>query len=120
MGLLDKLFGKTKNQIDQTEIEHAVIIHFNYEMDEMDALYELRDKLEQIIEANQLGEYDGHEISTTFSDGFLYMYGPNAELLFNAIKETLEETRFMQGAEVTLRFGPPEKGVEQQSITIGA
>lgn len=120
MGLLDKLFGKKKPEIEQTKIEHAVIIHFNYGIDGMDALYGLRDKLERVIEENQLGEYDGHEISTTFSDGFLYMYGPNAEVLFNGIKETLEETHFMHGAEATLRFGPPEKGVEQKTVTIGA
>lgn len=82
-------------------------------------LYRLRDQLESVIEKNQLGEYDGHELATDYSDGFLYMYGPNAETLFKGIKETLEKTNFMKGAIAKLRFGPPEDGVKQISVEIG-
>ena len=111
MGILEKLFGKNKT-------EHAVIIHFNYGIDEMDKLYELSDKLERFIRKNNLGEFDGHEIAMDCSDGFLYMYGPNAETLFKGIKPILEITDFMKGAKAKLRFGPPGDGVKEISVEI--
>ncbi len=121
MGFLDKFFGDKKNPVSKSteqEIEHAVIIHFNYGIEGMEKIYELRDKLDSIIEKNNLGEYDGHEIATDFSDGFIYMYGPNAESLFKGIKSTLEKTDFLNGAKAKLRFGPPEDGVKEITIEI--
>ncbi len=121
MGFLDKIFGSKKNETvnNHTEVEHAVIVQFDYGIEGMEELYNLRDKLESIIEENQLGEYDGHEMATNYSDGFLYMYGPNAETLFNGIKDTLEQTDFMKGAKAKLRFGPPEDGVKEITVEIG-
>ena len=121
MGFLDKLFGLNKNESvnNQTEVEHAVIVQFDYGIEGMEELYKLSDRLESIIEENQLGEYDGHEMATDYSDGFLYMYGPNAETLFNGIKDTLEQTDFMKGAKAKLRFGPPEDGVKEITVVIG-
>ena len=52
------------------------------------------------------------------SDGYLYMYGPNAETLFKAIKPTLEDSNFMKGAQVYLRFGPLEKGTKDIEVEI--
>ena len=116
MKFLHKLLGKTpKKEI----VEHAVIIHFQYGKGKMDDLYKLRDKIEQQINSKGLGEYDGHEIATDLSDGFFYMYGPNAEQLFAGIKLILEETDFMKGAKAKLRFGPPEDGVKEITIEIG-
>ncbi len=121
MGFLDKIFGSKKDLISKSteqEVEHAVIIHFNYGIEGMEKIYELRDKLKNIIEKNNLGEYDGHEIATDYSDGFLYMYGPNAETLFNGIKPTLEKTDFLNGAKAKLRFGPPEDGIKEITVEI--
>lgn len=121
MGFLNKIFGSKNSESvnNHTEVEHAVIVQFDYGIEGMKELYNLRDKLESIIEENQLGEYDGHEMATDYSDGFLYMYGPNAETLFNGIKNTLEQTDFMKGAKAKLRFGPPEDGVKEITIEIG-
>lgn len=103
---------------NQSVPEHAVIIHFNYGIEGLAPLHQLENKLEQVIKDNQAGEYDGHEIATDYSDGFLYMYGPSAETLFNAVKPTLEGTEFMKGAKATLRFGPPEDGVKELDVEI--
>lgn len=98
--------------------EHSVIIHFNYGIEGLDSLFNLEDKLEKAIEENNAGEYDGHEIATDYSDGFLYMYGPNAETLFKAVKPILEATEFMRGAKATLRFGPLDKEVSEIEVEI--
>lgn len=123
MGLFDKIFGKkvtpmpTQQTIPNKEPEHAVIIRFNYGVEELDDLHRLEDKLRNIID-NNVGEYDGHEIATDYSDGVLYMYGPNAEDLFKTIKPILDGTSFMKGAIVKLRFGPPADGVKEIEIEL--
>ncbi|MDZ4793194.1 MAG: hypothetical protein SGI83_02860 [Bacteroidota bacterium] len=121
MGLFDKLFGKNdieKSAISGPEPEHAVIIQFNYGIEGLEELHKLEEKLENIIVANKVGEYDGHEIATDYSDGILYMYGPNAEILFKAIKSTLDETAFLKGAIAKLRFGPPADGVKEIEVEL--
>ena len=112
MGLLDKLFGK------KAEPEHAVIAHFNYNKDDLQPLHDLEDRLEKEIEKRKIGIYDGHEVATDYSDGFIYMYGPNAEVLFKGVKDILESTDFMIGSTIKLRFGPPEDGVKEIEIKI--
>lgn len=117
MDFFDDLFGKRMtNAVDG--FDHAVIIHFTYGMEDLDPLFTLEETLEQVITANDLGRHDGHEIAMDNSDGFLYMYGRNAETLFKGIQKTLRAVQFMQGASVLLRFGPPDKGVKEIEFSI--
>ena len=123
MSLLSKLFKinsigrKTEITLNQ-EPEHAVIIYFDYGIEELEPIHQLGDELEIIISENNVGEYDGHEIAMDYSDGSLYMYGPNAENLYKSIKSTLEETEFLKGAVAKLRFGPSEDGVKEIEVKI--
>jgi len=96
-----------------------VIIHFQYGKEDLDPLHHLERQLEDILTDKTVGDYDGHEIATDYSDGFLYLYGDNAEQLFKKIRETLESTDFMMGARVKLRFGPPQDGVKEIELIIG-
>ena len=118
MGLFDKLLGKTKTDSAQQEPEQAVIVRFRYGINGLEPLHRLEKELEEKIEDEGVGEYDGHEIATDYSDGFLYMYGSNAENLFKTIQPTLEKTDFMKGAIAKLRFGPPEDGVKEIKVKI--
>ena len=103
------------NQLPQ---EHAVIVQFNYGIEGLGSLFKLEDELEKVILEKKVGEYDGHEIAVDYSDGSLYMYGPNAETLFKAVKPTLEACKFMKGAKATIRFGPPLDGVKEIEVEI--
>jgi hypothetical protein len=111
MELPHEIFGQPSNA-KRAYLQHAVIVHFIYYKDELDPLYELERKLEQVINEQGVGLYDGHEIAVDDSDGFLYMYGPSAENLFRAIKPTLEETDFTRGAVANLRFGAGPEAME--------
>jgi predicted transcriptional regulator len=97
---------------------HSVIVHFTYYKDDLDPLHELETKLEKVIMEAKVGDYDGHEIALDMSDGFLYMYGPNAGDLFKAVKQTLEQTDFTRGAVATLRFGGPDSGASEIEIEV--
>ncbi|MBO9203379.1 MULTISPECIES: hypothetical protein [Niastella] len=98
--------------------EHAVVVRFKYGIDDLDALFELEDVLEKVITEKEVGEYDGHEIAMDYSDGTLYMYGPNADNLFKTVQPVLKEIEFMRGAKATLRFGRPEVGVKEITIEV--
>jgi hypothetical protein len=102
----------------QLNQEHSVIVHFQYGIEGLDSLYKLEDDLEAVILEMRVGEYDGHEIAMDNSDGYLYMYGTNAEKLFKAVRPTLEACEFMKGAKAILRFGPPENSTKKIEFEI--
>lgn len=102
----DYIFQDSNDAPTRLGQEHSVIVHFYYGMEELDPLHELDMALDAKIEAEGVGKYDYHEIAMDGTDGFLFMYGPNADLLFKTALPILERTHFMRGAVATLRFGP--------------
>jgi hypothetical protein len=98
--------------------EHAIIIHFTYGSTDLSRLFTLEDQLEHAITQAGTGELDGHEIAVDGSDGYLYMYGPDADRLFETIKPILKSTSFMLGAEVTKRYGPPNAESKESFVVI--
>jgi hypothetical protein len=119
MEILNTLFGNGSNS-NPEQPEHAVIIYFQYWKEDLEPLYELALRLEGALSDKDVAVYDGHEIAMDNSHGFLYLYGPNAEHLFKEVKGVLESTDFMIGALANLRFGPPENGISEIEVTIGA
>ena len=81
-------------------------MHFSYGSTNLQHMYALEDQLRHAISDASVGEYDGHEIAVDGSDGFFYMYGRDAEVLYRVIGPILAESSFMRGATVTLWFGP--------------
>lgn len=105
---LKKLLSKLdiSSSDDDTEVfEHAVLVYFDYNLESSDPFYKLVDELIHYFHDNHLGEYDGHEMAMDNSDGSLYMYGNNAQDLFNGVEPILRKTDFLKGAVVVLRFG---------------
>ena len=100
--------------------EHAVIVRFQYPFSDLSELQELEDELIDAIDSAGVGEFDGNEVATNTGDARLYMYGIDADRLFEAVKPVLESSSFMRGAIVTKRYGPPDPGVEEVQITIGS
>ena len=96
----------------------AVIIYFNYGLEEDEPFYDLSARLRMLVDESGLGEYDGHEMAMDNSDGSFYMYGPDAKKLFELVKETIERISFMAGANVILRLGPPETGAKEISFNL--
>lgn len=115
MGILGKLFG-AKPEIAKTP-EHAVIVAFAYGgSTDLTPLFALERQLEAAIAAAHAGEYDGNEVAVDGSDGTLYMYGPDADRLFAAIKPALEACAFMKGAVAKLRYGPPAADTREREV----
>ena len=118
MGILARLVG-TKPESTEKPPEHAVIVAFAYiGSTDLEPLFALERQLESDITAAKAGEYDGNEIAVDGSDGTLYMYGPDADKLFAAIRPTLQACSFMKGARVKLRYGPPADGVPERDVQL--
>jgi hypothetical protein len=117
MGFLSKLFASKKN-VSQRTPEQEVTVHFSYGSTSLQHLYALEDELRHAISGAAAGEYDGHEIPEDVSDGFFYMYGPDAETLYRAIRPLLAGSSFMHGATVTLWFGPRGRKTQRRVVEI--
>ena len=118
MGILSRIFGTQPSSEKTQDEEHAVIVYFEYGLPDLSELRALESKLESEIERLGLGEYDGDEIAIDLSDGMFFMYGPNADDLFNGIKPILQKTAFTRNAKVKLRYGPPEDGVKEIYVQV--
>ena len=100
--------------------DHAVIVRFNYGKTDLSPLFELEDQLIAAIESADAGEFDGNEVATDGSDGTLYMYGPDADRLFEVVRPVLAAATCIRNAIATIRYGPPEDGVKEREVAIDA
>lgn len=98
--------------------EHAVLVWFRYGSTDLARLVAVEEQLEEAINLSGTGEFDGNEVAVDGSDGRLYMYGPNADKLFDVIVPILRTADFMRGAQVTRRYGPPGDSTRAVTITL--
>src|SRR5688572_20456276 len=89
------LLPETRNS---SILDHSVLVDFYYPFDDLEPLFELEDKLYEILSDPETGFYDGHEICLNNNEATLFFYGPNAGRLFKAVKYQLDETTFLKGA----------------------
>ncbi|MCJ0975642.1 hypothetical protein MST27_19930 [Pseudomonas sp. PS1] len=86
-------------------MEQAVIVKFSYGLDSIKEIFDLEDLLESAIESAGVGGFDGDEIAVDLSDGYLYMYGPDANAVYAVVEPILKSASFMKSAQVTLVYG---------------
>lgn len=120
MSIFSRLLG-AKSEITSNPAEHALIVTFAYGgSTDLDPLFALERQLESVISTARVGEYDGNEVAVDGSDGTLYMYGPDADKLFAAVRPALEACSFMKGAVVKLRYGPPADDVREREVRLAS
>ena len=98
--------------------QHAVILFFDYGHESDEPFYQLGSKLDRIMQDQNLGIYDGHEMCIDNSHGSYYLYGNNAEQMYKAIKPILDKAEFMKGGTAYLRFGPAARDTRDIEIEI--
>ena len=85
--------------------EHAVSIYFYYDKSQDVVYHELGKEFEKIMRVKKLGFYDGFEVGFTTSEGCYFLFGPDAEAIFKALKPAIDACAVMRGARATLCFG---------------
>jgi hypothetical protein len=91
--------------------DHCVRIVFPYLDASLDALFGLENALEQVIAGAGAGEFDGNEVGEGAAT--LYMYGPDADVLLQAILPVIHSSPLLARGTVIRRYGPPETGVRE-------
>lgn len=69
-------------------------------------MHALQDELERAVQEANAGILDGDEFGG--GECVVYLYGPNAQVLWDAIEPVLEKRPFRKGSYATLRFGPAD------------
>jgi hypothetical protein len=89
-------------------VQHAVITHLPLSGDEFgtpeerDAVHELEDRIEAAV-ATVGGDHDGDEFGG--GEAVLYTYGPDADALLDAIRNSFEDFPLRPGAYAIKRYG---------------
>ncbi len=74
--------------------------------DERDRVHEFTDKLASIIEESRTGTFDGDEFGD--GEGVLFMYGPDADRLFDVVNPLLKTWEPLRGGYAIKRYGKQE------------
>ena len=98
--------------------EQAVVVKFAYGLESTDAIFALEEQLETAIEKAGVGDFDGDEIAADLSDGYLYMYGPDADAVFRVVEPILKSAAFMHGARVEMIYGTLGEDVPRKVVEI--
>lgn len=114
------LFSKTKPQSDSASLDQAVIVKYNFSAGNLDRIFQLEDQLANAVESASVGQFDGNEIAVDGRDNLFYMYGPDANKIYEAIEPVLLSWDVLSQAQVLLRYGPPGMDTKQKLITLPA
>lgn len=80
----------------------------------------LADELDGLVTADGLGELDGYEIADDGSVGTIYLYGANAQAMYDAVRETVESSPVTRGGMAFLYFGDVmDEATRVEEIEIG-
>lgn len=101
--------------------EHCVKVYLKLSNEygtpeEIEAIHELSDALEEAIQESGAGEFDGDEFGG--GECTLYMYGPDADKLFEAIRKSLKSSPAATGGYALKRYGPPKEGVKEARVEL--
>lgn len=109
MGLFKRRKGQQTPPAEKPE-DQAVLVHLDgrglpNEVYERYDIVTIEDQLIELLEGTGLGEFDGIERGQ--GEATLFLYGPDAELLFAAIDPLLRAYPLCRNARVVVRRGAP-------------
>lgn len=79
--------------------------------EERASIQRVSDKLEEALVLHEVGEFDGDEFG--HGECQLFMYGPDANALFEAIFPILKTWQALKRGYAVKRFGPPGSKIEK-------
>jgi hypothetical protein len=100
--------------------EQAVLVYLKLsddefgDFDERESVFRLEDEVEPIVSSSGIGEYDGHEFGGGF--GTLYIYGSDADRLFEFIIKSIRNHQPRVGSYIIKRYG--DVGAREERINL--
>lgn len=119
MGIIARLMGSGGERADDGAVEHALIVRLQLAEEagsdqEREEIFALQDELGAAIEEAGAGEFDGDEWGGGTCT--IYMYGPSADGLWEAIAPALEKRPFRKGSYAVRRYGAP--GAREERVDL--
>lgn len=118
MGLLQKYLGGKGKDIQQTKHpDEWIAVYLKLSdseygtQEERDSIHRFTDELSALIRESGIGVFDGDEFGN--GEGGLFMYGPNADLLFNLVEPLLRSWKPLEGGYAIKRYGAPASQSER-------
>lgn len=110
MGLFQKLLGgrerKQKKLADEWIAAYFKLASEGYgTQEERDSIHRFTNELAEVIRESGTGIFDGDEFGN--GECGLFMYGPNADQLFNVVEPLLRRWKPLEGGYVIKRYGAP-------------
>jgi len=90
-------------------VEQAVIVHLRLSDNSFGTakdrrvIEDLEDAMERVVEQSLAGEFDGDEFGQ--GECVMYLYGPDADVLFSVIEELLKSCELASGGFAIKRYG---------------
>lgn len=107
---------RRKRKAPPPAVEHAVLVHFSLGDEDLgsdgerQAVFELEDRLDQLLASARTGELDGNEFGG--GEAVLYLYGPDKDRLWQTIEPAIRDFP-LRPAHALLRPGGPEVGAQR-------
>jgi hypothetical protein len=96
-----------------------LLVKFRYRASDRERLEELEENLRAALESASVGAYDGNELAVdAIGMSTLYMYGPDADGLFEVAAPNLKASSLMTGATAIKRYGPPSATAKQTAVQV--
>jgi hypothetical protein len=83
----------------------VIMVHFDYYPKDRPRIHGLEQKLASAITRAGAGELGESELHIDGNDGYLYMYGPDPDRLYDATSSILKSSKLLTNAEVTKHYG---------------
>jgi hypothetical protein len=83
----------------------VMMVHFDYYPKDLPQIRALEYRLEGAIKRAGVGELGETELHVDGNDGYLYMYGPDADRMYEVASPILKSSKLMTDAEVTKHLG---------------
>jgi hypothetical protein len=104
LSIVDRfLKSKLVQPLSPVAEDQAVLVYVKSE--DFDGMMPIHDKLWALLDNSSIGMFDGNEIGG--GETVLFLYGPDAELLFTKIEPVLRADEFCKEARVVIRWGGP-------------
>ena len=105
-------------EVDDLDLEHAVLINFNFDVEKLAEVHDIEEALGAAVESAGVGMCDGHDLAVGGGPSVIYLYGANADALFAEIEHILVASPILVGALIEKRFGPPEDSTRSEYVEI--
>ena len=98
-------------------MEH-VVIYFEHDIQDIIPYSSAVKRIRQLLIDRAAGEYVEDDMAIDGGDAQAVLRGASADTLYETVSPVLRELPFMQGAKITLVYGPLDSGSPEKSFEL--